>query len=99
MSNREEIREGMFLLGTELFRFESIKYLELSGGASGFGCWGKIQFDGDSSPLVIGDGSYANDIRHVNHRVARKPNGESDFNFTILRAFMGNTVYEPLVKE
>lgn len=96
-TGKEGVKEGvmeMFLLDNELFRFESVKYLKLEGGADGFGCWGKIQLDGEESSSVIGDGSYVNDFRHVIHRVARKRNGESDFNFTLLRTFMKGEPFE-----
>jgi len=34
-----------------------------------FGCWGKLWLWSEKEPIVLGDGSYENDSRHVSHWV------------------------------
>jgi hypothetical protein len=33
------------------------------------GCWGKIWLWSEEQPIILGDGSYENDIKHVSHWV------------------------------
>ena len=79
-----------FLLDETMYHHSQIEMLSLFGGASGYGCWGKIRLRGEDE-WDIGDGSYAHDHgpsgRHIRHRVAMLADGP-DFNFTTLRAIM-----------
>jgi hypothetical protein len=52
------------------------------------GCWGEIMLTGMTKPYPIGDGSYWNDGKHVQHWLAQKPDGSRDFGFTILNQLM-----------
>lgn len=70
-----------FILDDCMYHVSQIIYLRLDGGANGCGCWGEIELRGEPR-CTIGDGNYANDGKHIQHRVA------GEFGFIRLREIM-----------
>ncbi len=59
-----------FQLGDTMYHKDCIEWVKVGGGPWGFGCWGEVKLKHEKEPIIIGDGSYAGDGRHVNHEVA-----------------------------
>ena len=78
-----------FHLDGIMYDADLIQMLRLDGGLTGFGCWGEIQLRGWPAPMIIGDGSYYMDSRHVEHLCAH------DFNFKTLRSIMQTRTTHP----
>jgi hypothetical protein len=70
-----------------MHHFSAIEFVELNGGPTGYGCWGRIKLFGWDEEKPIGDGSYYRDGRHQEHALAGSPEAP-DYNFTQLRAIM-----------
>ena len=76
-----------FLLDGVMHHFSAIEFVEVDGGPTGFGCWGRIKLFGWDEEKPMGDGSYYRDGRHQDHVLAGSPEAP-DYNFTQLRAIM-----------
>ena len=59
-----------FQLDDVMYHKNCIEWVRVDGGLLGFGCWGEIKLKHETKSRIIGDGSYAGDIRHIKHNVA-----------------------------
>ena len=65
-----KVKRKYFQLGTTMYLKDCIEWADVDGGPWGFGCWGTIKLKHEDKPRIIGDGSYYNDHKHVEHEKA-----------------------------